>query len=791
MRFLSTAFAFLFVSTFAEAQISPRVENTTLNMPPEMFSSVGYELEDLAPGDIGHAVALVSPPGDSRLFVVDRVGIIRVIDDLSDPEPRVFLDIRDRVESGFGEEGLLGLAFHPQFSTNGLFFVFYTRLNSNPEVVHDDTLARFSLSGADPTVGDPTSETILIRQPGDQWSRNHNGGDLHFAADGFLYVSLGDGEDRWGSQEIDGDFRGAMLRLDVDGLPDSLAPNAHPASIGNYWIPSDNPFIGATSYHGSSVNPSEVRTEFFALGLRNPWRFSIDSVSGQILLGDVGDDSAEEINLIESGQNYGWPYREGFESKMGTPPVGAVLLDPIHAHGRDGGLSVIGGFIYRGTQYPELNGRYVFTDWGNGDIRALVPNGQNPVSSELLASSFGFGPTAFGPDPRDGEILVAHGSIRKLIRSSEEPGEAVPATLSATGAFSNLTSMTPNAGIVSYGINVPFWSDDAEKSRWFSIPNTDLDIDFRENSPFDFPASSVWIKHFEIEMTKGDPASKQRLETRFLVKTEAGIYGVTYRWNGAQTEAHLVPEEGETMVLHRMIDGEPVSQTWEFPSRSSCLSCHNPDAGWTLGFDSRQLNRDFSYGVESHNQLDALESMGYFGASIPDPSGLPALASVDDTDSSLEYRARSYLQANCAQCHHAGGFTTWDARIVTPLESAGIVNGTLNDNGGNPANRVISPGSISESMLLARMSTRGSGQMPPVGSHLVDPGGVDLIADWVNSLGGPDPDALAKARKKQRLRKSIRNTRKAIRSAKKKKRVAKLKRLKKKLLRLKRQLRQV
>lgn len=783
--FFSSLWILALAASWVEGQIPNRVENTTLDMPAEMFSSVDYELEDLSPGEIGHPVALVSPPGDNRLFVVDRVGIIRVIDDLDSPSPAVFLDIRDRVDSDFLEEGLLGLAFHPDFASNGTFFVFYTRTNSDPVIVHDDTLSRFQLSSENSTVGDPASETILIRQPGNQWSQNHNGGDLHFTDDGYLLVSLGDGGISSNSQQIDGDFRGAMLRLDVDGHEDSLSPNTHPASVGNYWIPPDNPFVGATSYHGSSVQTSDVRTEIFALGLRNPWRFSVDSVTDQILLGDVGEGSAEEINLIESGGNFGWPFREGFEANSGTPPSGATFLDPIHAYDRDDGLSVIGGFIYRGNRFPELNGRYVFTDWGNGEIRALIPNGQNPVSAEVLASSFGFGPSAFGPDPRNGDILVAHGSIRRLVRSDEDTGEALPTTLTATGAFSDLSTLSPNPGIVPYQINVPFWSDDGEKSRWFSVPATDLQMGFGASSPFVFPTSTVWIKHFEIEMTEGNPASRRRLETRFLVKTEAGIYGVTYRWNAEETEAFLVPEEGTTEVLDRIVGGSPIAQTWTYPSRSDCLSCHSPAAGWALGFDSGQLNRETPFGGESHNQLLAFHEMGYFDSAIPSPDSLMALSDAEDNSASLEHRVRSYLQANCAQCHRDGAIATWDARISTPMENAGILNGLLNDNGGNPDNRVVVPGVPNRSMLLTRISTRGAGQMPPLASHVVDSRGVELVTEWIQSLAGPNIEEIREqGGTTTALERQIRSTKKAIRSAKKKKKIARVKKLKKKLRKL-------
>jgi uncharacterized repeat protein (TIGR03806 family) len=711
--------------------------------------------------------------------------LIRVIDDLDDPSPSVFLDLRDRVDSDFLEEGLLGLAFHPDFSENGYFFVFYTRLNPDPLIVHDDTLSRFRVSNENPSLGDPDSETILIRQPGDRWSQNHNGGDLHFTSDGYLLVSLGDGGIASNAQRIDSDFRGALLRIDVDGRPGSLSPNPHPASVGPYYIPADNPFAGATSYHGSGVETEDVRTEIFALGLRNPWRFSIDSVSGIILLGDVGEDSAEEINLIEAGENYGWPYREGYEAESGTPPAGASFVDPIYAYGRDDGLSVIGGFVYRGNRFPELNGRYVFTDWGNGEIRSLIPNGQTPVEATVLASSFGFGPTAFGPDPRNGDILVAHGSIRRLIRNEEGTGGAVPDTLSGTGAFSDLASLNPNPGIIPYEINVPFWSDDAIKSRWFSIPDSSLLVDFDPTGPFSFPASSVWIKHFEMEMTSGDPASRRRLETRFLVRTENGIYGVTYRWNEEETEAYLVAEEGESEVLQRVVDGTAVSQTWTYPSRADCLSCHSPAAGWALGFDSAQLNRNAIFGNEAHNQISAFHEMGYFRNGPPAPSSLMALAPATDEGASLVHRVRSYLQANCAQCHRSGGIATWDARIATPLVDAGIINGLLNDNGGNPASRVIAPGSPANSMLLTRISTRGPGQMPPIGSHLVDQSGIELVRAWVESLGG------ASGRESRELRKKISKLKRAIRSAKKRGKASRARKLDRKLKKLRRQLRTV
>jgi len=735
-KILFATIGLLFSGITLFAQIPPRVANTSLQMPPEMFSSVAYQLENAGFGDVGSPVAIASPPGDTRLFIADREGKIYVIPDLDNPVPEVFLDIGGRIESGSGEEGLLGLTFHPDYATNGYFYVFYTHTNADEFIVHDDTLARFSVSAADPNLGDASSEMIMIQQPGDRWGRNHNAGDIKFGTDGYLYVSLGDGGNHGNAQEIDDDFYSALMRIDVDGRPGNPVPNPHPSVVGTYWIPADNPFIGATEFDGEAVLPAEVRTEFFAVGLRNPWRFNIDPPTGMIVLGDVGEGSYEEVNVITSGGNYGWPYREGPDEET-PPPAGTTLIDPINAYDRDGGLSVIGGIIYRGSRLPELNGRYLFTDWGNGEIRAVVPDGNNPVDYEVIATSFGFGPRAFGKDPRNGDVLIAYGnSVRRLVRNETGTTDTLPQMLSATGAFSDLTTLTPEAGILPYEINAPFWSDGAVKSRWFSLPDVSDAIGFDAPEPFTFPTGSTWIKHFDIEMTEGDPSSRRRLETRFIVKTEDEIYGVTYRWNSAQTDAVLVPEEGASEDLTRMIGGSPVVQRWEFPSRSSCLSCHTASGGWALGFDGPQLNRDASFGAEIHNQLSALDIMGYFETSPPEHRSLRALAPASETSISTEFRARSYLQANCAQCHDGSGVAAWDARLSTPLASAGIIDGILNDNGGDTANRVIAPGDPAHSMMLARMSTRGPTQMPPIGSHVVDAEGVALITAWINDLAG-------------------------------------------------------
>jgi uncharacterized repeat protein (TIGR03806 family) len=349
-------------------------------------------------------------------------------------------------------------------------------------------------------------------------------------------------------------------------------------------------------------------------------------------------------------------------------------------------------------------------------------------------------PAGMGVDPSNGDVLLAcigTGIIDRLVYNATATGTPLPATLTATGAFTNLATLTPAAGLVDYAPNVSFWSDYAKKSRWFSVPALTDKITFSAAGNWTFPTGTVWVKHFDLELTRGDPATTRRLETRFLVKTAGGVYGVTYRWNPAQTEATLVPEAGASEDIQINDGGIIRTQTWHYPSRSECLQCHTPVAGQALSFNTAQLNGSHTYGSGPANQLTALANAGYFTTStIPAPATLRALAAATDTSATLEYRVRSYLAANCVQCHQPGGAAQglWDARIATATASAGLVNGPLIDNGGDTANRVIAPGDLLHSMLLSRISTRGLNQMPPLASNEIDAVDVGLVTAWINAF---------------------------------------------------------
>ncbi|MDX1952326.1 MAG: PQQ-dependent sugar dehydrogenase [Verrucomicrobiota bacterium] len=719
-----------FVSSFVTHAAISRVANTSLTLPANPPS--GSYTFQTAFGNLTFSspLGIFTPPGETnRLFVIERVGRIQVITNLANPTKTLFMNISSRVSSG-NELGLLGMAFHPGFATNRYFYLFYTTTGALT-----DRISRFEASPDNPNLGLSDSELPLLNQADE--ADNHNGGDMHFGPDGYLYVSLGDeggaNDNFQNSQRITKDFFAGMLRIDVDKRPGNLVPNSHPAVTTNYFVPIDNPFVGATNFNGVVINSNNVRTEFWATGLRNPWRFSFDPVSGTLWCGDVGQGAREEINIIVKGGNYGWSYREGFISgPRANPPAGFTHINPVVDYPRAQGYSVTGGVVYRGNRYSDLYGAYIFADFGSGNTWALRTNGLGRGTLQQIATERDI--SAFGYDPSNGDILACDlgaNAIKRLVPVESTNTIELPPTLAETGAFSDLETLEASPGIVPYQINVPFWSDHAEKTRWFSIPRLTNKITFNPEGNWQFPTGSVWIKHFEIELEKGNSNSTRRLETRFLVRTTNGMYGLTYRWNTEQTDAELVPEEGSEEVLE-IQDGTNVrTQVWHYPSRSQCLACHTPGGGWALGFNTPQLNRDIVHEGGTLNQIQALSDAGYFTAPVTNLSGLRKLEPLDNEAISREYRARSWFSANCSQCHHPNGPTpaNFDARIWTRTTDTGLINGkstTGNDK------RLIIPGDAAHSEIINRISHRGPGKMPPVGSNVVDTNAVNFLTAWIN-----------------------------------------------------------
>ena len=316
----------------------------------------------------------------------------------------------------------------------------------------------------------------------------------------------------------------------------------------------------------------------------------------------------------------------------------------------------------------------------------------------------------------------------------------LPQRLSQTGAFRDVARLMPASGLVPYDINVSFWSDGAEKSRWCAVPDSGK-IGFSPTGEWTFPAGTVFVKHFEIATNDADPTSRRRLETRLLVRTpDGGVYGATYKWRADNRDADLLSSNLTEAIPIRTSTGIR-TQLWYYPSRQDCLQCHTRNAGGVLGVKTRQLNRTLtSPSGTTENQLRAWSQAGLFSLSLNDAEiqQLPALAQPDDPDRSLEDRARSYLDANCAQCHRPKGtVANFDARYDTPLARQGLIDGEVLINEGIDHARIIAPHDVWRSILLLRISTNGDLRMPPLARNTVDERGNQLIRDWIESLPGP------------------------------------------------------
>lgn len=502
---------------------------------------------------------------------------------------------------------------------------------------------------------------------------------------------------------------------------------------------------------GSAINTNTLRAEIFATGFRHIWRFSIDT-NGDIWVGDVGQDRYEEINIVTNGGNYGWAYLEGYSNTvslypsqttlLSNPPPSFVHAAPLYVYNHSGlagdaqlkGNSVSGGVVYRGNRIPELNGSYVFGDFVSGNIWALRRSNNVVIATNRIAGIAGA--AAFGLDPFNGDVLVANyaqNKIQRLIKADASSG-TFPQTLSETGAFADLATLAPNPGVVNYEPIVSFWSDHAIKRRWFAQPDLSSNITHVADGNWTLPPGMVWIKHFDYELEPGNPATKKRLEMRFIVKDTNAVYGVSYAWNDAGTEGYLVPDEGTnlTMVVTNGIN--IVTQQWSIPSRNDCLVCHTEVGGHALSFNTRQLNQTATMNGISGNQLATLSDAGYFTSPIAAPQTLPAFAHATNSAVSLEHRVRSYLAVNCVQCHQPGGTgpSTWDARAWLSLDQTALIQGTPYNNGANPANKLVVPGDAAHSVVLQRIRGNGFSRMPPLATMVMDAVATNLLTAWIS-----------------------------------------------------------
>jgi uncharacterized repeat protein (TIGR03806 family) len=313
-----------------------------------------------------------------------------------------------------------------------------------------------------------------------------------------------------------------------------------------------------------------------------------------------------------------------------------------------------------------------------------------------------------------------------------------PALLSQTGAFADVRTLSPGKALIPYDLILAFWSDGAVKSRWMSLPPGK--IGFSPDGDWKFPAGSVFVKHFDLPVDDTDPRIRRRLETRLLVRDQnGGVYGATYKWRADNSDAELVTDAVTENISIKTATGTR-EQTWYYPGRKDCLTCHTAIAGGVLGLKTRQMNRDITYpGGVSDNQLRAWNHVGLFDTALSttDLGALPTLAARTDTSRSLEDRARSYLDANCSHCHRPGGtVANFDARYTTPLAKQGLIEGPVVIDENIDRSRVIAPKDIWRSILYMRADTNDSIRMPPLARLTIDTAGVDLLRQWIDSMPG-------------------------------------------------------
>lgn len=683
-----------------------RISNTTCLVHEPV--SAGIQLTRKFPNlSLDQPVGLLQIPGNStKWYAVEKDGRVMVFDnDNAVSAASTFIDISTRVDSGPNEAGLLGMAFHPGFANNGEVFLSYTAQ------VGSDLVSRISRFRANGSALDPGSEEILLTLT--QPFSNHNGGQISFGPDGYLYIGFGDGgagSDPGDNAQNTQNLLGAFLRINVDQADSTRGKP--------YSIPAGNPFSSSTAC-GDAGCP-----EIYAWGFRNPWRWSFDRSTGALWCGDVGQDFREEVDHVEVGKNYGWRCYEGSLEHV-TQGCGAqnTYQSPVAEYGHDQGCSITGGYVYRGNLIPELQGKFIYGDYCSGNIWSVLADPLSNPAAEMIAEATGVLIGSFAED-NQGELYVldlAQGGIYQIESSANgSAGNAVlPDKLSATGCFASNDPAQAVDALIPYDLNAPFWSDAAEKRRWIALPDG-AQIQIDATGDWLFPVGTVLIKEFSL--------NGKRIETRFLERQSAGWSGHTYQWTDDQTDALLL-DTGKIEFV--------AGQDWSFPSPGQCLECHTAAAGRALGPETGQLNRSLIYpssGINA-NQIATLTHIGLFNN--PPPAQAELMVSPDDANVSIGLRAKAYLHSNCSHCHRPGGTAGGeiDFRYQTPLADMKIcdVVPSVGDLGIAGA-RLLAPSDPARSIIVERMRRLDGSRMPPLGSLLVDTEAVALMDQWIKSI---------------------------------------------------------
>ncbi|MDZ4289717.1 MAG: PQQ-dependent sugar dehydrogenase [Prosthecobacter sp.] len=654
---------------------------------------------------VENGLELVAAGG--RFYMVTREGKVwsfPIQEDAGPPE--LVLDLKALHPE---HDSAYSIAFHPRWRENRQVFVCYTYAQG---VADGSKLSRFRLTDTEPPKIDPQSEEVLLT-----WlAGGHNGSQLQFGPDGFLYFSTGDAKapsppDELNTGQDNSDLLSCILRIDVDRQEAGRA----------YAVPPDNPFVGKP----------HVRPEIWAFGFRNPWRISFDPANGRLWCGDVGWELWEMIHLVKRGGNSGWSAMESVQPiKPETLSPLAPITPPVVAHPHTEAASITGGYVYHGKRLPELRGAYIYGDYETGKIWALWHDGSKITRHEEIADT----PhriATFGLDEA-GEIYYLHwgvpGGIYRLSRNpSVGKPSAFPRKLSETGLFADVAAQSPAPGVEEFQIAEPMWQDSAESRRFIGLPGETTittKINRRKdgsiaNSVVTWPTDAVMAKTLSWPGKTG-----RKIETQMLHFDGETWNGYSYRWNEKGTDADLVGANGE--------EGGP-AQPWRFHGRAECVRCHNAWSGFALSFQPQQLKQ----------QESPMADKDFFATSQA------RLVSSHDAHAPLEDRARSWLHANCAHCHrrHGGGSVPLMVNAELALAETALMNEkpTRGDFGIADA-KVIAPGAPWQSVLPYRLAIQGSGHMPMIGAREVDVEGWRLLWQWIAGLpGSPEAAGATKA----------------------------------------------
>ena len=674
-------------------------------------------------------VYLRPEPGTDRIFFVDHKGDwkepggLRVFQDREDASSSIALLPLDRLIYGF--------CFHPGYRDNG--YIYLITNGPMPEANKQNRISRFTVDRTAEGLIKVESELVIL-----EWDSNgHNGGDLAFGPDGFLYCPTGDGtsdSDTLATGQGLNDLLAVMLRLDVD----------HPTADKAYSIPADNPFI----------NVPDARPEIWAYGFRNPWRMDYDHESNQLWLGQNGQDLWEQVYLIRKGENYGWSVQEGghpfyLERPKGPQPITPPAADHHHQESR----SLTGGVVYRGSKFPDLVGCFIYGDYSTGKIWAIRHDGTKVDFHQEIADTTlqiaGFSLNAAGD-----LLIVDHaGGFYRLEPTPPQEPSVFPRKLSETGLFASVPKHELLPSVIPYSVNVQLWSDGAHKERWLAVPGEEQ-IDYTSTRGWTFPNGSVLVKSFALEREAGRPETRRWIETRLMVRQQNEWVGYSYKWNDEQTDAELLDSSGSDVdfeIVDAAADGGVRRQTWHYPSRAECMVCHSRAVNYVLGLSENQMNRVHDYGEEKVNQLQMLSDLGFFKNPLPKPpEELTKLPSPFDPTIDVNQRALAYLHANCSNCHveAGGGNAQFSAEIDAKPETQRLIDVRPVHTAFDIQDaRLVAPGAPERSLLFHRMQRRGHGQMPPIGTNLLDKPAIELMRDWIQqlpaSVDAPKPDASA------------------------------------------------